>query len=162
MVSATLVAGSLALAGLTVPVREKLIWNRTASAPTGLYWVSQRPVERSDWVVVSARSEAAQWAESNGLVGKDWPLIKQVAGLSGDEICRDEETILVNGEAAAEALERDQRGRILPVWSGCRRLKEDEVFLLNQHPRSLDGRYFGPLSQSDLDGVAVLVLKSGN
>lgn len=162
MMTATLVAGPLLLASLAVPVREKLVWNRTASAPTGLYWIRQRPVERGDWVVVSPKAEAASWAESRGFIGKDWPLIKQVGGLSGDTVCRFEETILVNGVAAAEALQQDQQGRPLPVWSGCRGLQDDEVFLLNQHPRSLDGRYFGPLSLSDLEGVAILVIRWGH
>ena len=31
----------------------------------------------------------------------------------------------------------------MPVWSGCLVLGEDQFFLLQDHPRSFDGRYFG-------------------
>ena len=50
--------------------------------------------------------------------------------------------VTVNGVVAAEARDRDSRGAALPVWSGCRILGNDEIFLLNRHPDSLDGRYF--------------------
>ncbi|WP_373007034.1 S26 family signal peptidase [Hyphomonas sp.] len=37
-------------------------------------------------------------------------------------------------------------------------LGEDQLFLMNAHPDSLDGRYFGPVEINDLDGVARLIL----
>ncbi|MAN74226.1 S26 family signal peptidase [Henriciella sp.] len=157
-----LAAATLASAVFIFPVRDKLVWNRTDSAPRGLYWIRQSLVERGDWVLVSAQSKPAEWAEANGYVGKDWPLIKQVAGLSGDRICRYGAAILINDELASWAREQDRRGRYLPVWRGCQTLGQDEVFLLNPHPRSLDGRYFGLLDKRHLEGVAVLIIRSGN
>ena len=54
-----------------------------------------------------------------------------------------------------EALERDRRGRTLPVWEGCRAVRAGEVFLMNwQSENSLDGRYFGPLPASTIVGRA--------
>jgi type IV secretory pathway protease TraF len=41
------------------------------------------------------------------------------------------------------ARERDHLGRKLPIWQGCDKLIESEVFLMNwPEPASLDGRYF--------------------
>ncbi|WP_162173286.1 S26 family signal peptidase [Hyphomonas pacifica] len=148
-------AAGLVLFGLVFDPADRLIWNRTASAPTGLYWLSDAPFTHGRWVVVSSQSMQATWAQQHGFVGEDWPLLKQIAGVTGDEICRTERDILINNEVAAQALTVDSSGRNLPVWDGCIRLQSDEVFLLTPHPASLDGRYFGPTNQSDLDGVAI-------
>ena len=37
-------------------------------------------------------------------------------------------------------------------------LGPDEIFLMNPHPDSLDGRYFGPGDGDDIAGVARLVV----
>lgn len=54
-----------------------------------------------------------------------------------------------------DALDRDRRGRPLPVWQGCRSVAAGELFLMNwQVGDSLDGRYFGPLPASAVIGRA--------
>jgi conjugative transfer signal peptidase TraF len=152
---ALVLGGSAALFGLVFDPPARVIWNRTASAPEGLYWLRDDPFTRGRWVVLSARSEPAKWAEAHGFTGKDWPLLKQVSGVAGDEICREETEIFINKSQAGSALLRDQKGRDLPSWNGCVTLKFGEVFLLSPHPSSLDGRYFGPVRQADIQGVAV-------
>lgn len=89
-------------------------------------------------------------------------MIKQVSGVVGDEICRHGTQISINGTLVAEALAQDTLDRSLPVWQGCHTLKDSEVFLLNPHSRSLDGRYFGVTKTSDLDGVATLLLEGSD
>lgn len=159
-----MVIGSIAslacLSALVWKPQERLIWNRTESAPIGLYWLSDDPFTHGRWVVVSARSEAAQWAQTHGFIGKDWPMIKQIAGVPGDEICRHGTTISINSIAVANALTASHSSLELPVWQGCQMLNDDEVFLLNPHPKSLDGRYFGATKTSDLDGVVSLLIES--
>jgi len=155
-----ILAGSVIVTLLSASVfsfPEKLIWNRTDSAPIGLYWLGDGPLTLNGWAVVSAESADTKWAQQRGYVGRDWPLIKRVRGLPGDMICRDNETILINDMIVAEALKADSFGRELPVWSGCFTLKEDEFFLLNDHPNSLDGRYFGVTRLSDIAGSAILL-----
>ena len=132
--------------------QNRLIWNRTESAPIGLYWRSDGPLTLNGWAVVSASSEAARWTSENGFTGTDWPLVKRIAALPGDEICREGNAISINHVRFAEALESDSLGRQMPVWHSCSILAEDEVFLLNSHPRSIDGRYFGPTKVSDIGG----------
>ena len=150
----------IGLIGFIFDPQARLIWNRTGSAPEGLYWRRDDPITLGRWVVLSARSREAEWAEANGFVGQDWPLIKQIAAMSGDEVCRHGELISVNAKHVAKALSVDHLGRDLPAWSGCVVLNDDDVFLLNPHPRSLDGRYFGPTKREDLNGVAVLLWKT--
>ncbi|MGC6499866.1 MAG: S26 family signal peptidase [Henriciella sp.] len=154
------IASLTCLSALVWKPQERLFWNRTESAPAGLYWLSDDPFTHGRWVVVSARSEAADWAQTHGLIGKDWPMIKQIAGVSGDEICRHGTTISINDIVVAKVLTASHSGLKLPVWQGCQMLNDGEVFLLNSHPRSLDGRYFGVTKTSDLEGVAILLFES--
>ena len=61
----------------------------------------------------------------------------------------------VDATVMGKALERDRRGRPLPVWQGCRLIAEGQVFLMNrQSEDSLDGRYFGPLPATTIVGEA--------
>ena len=136
---------------------EKLIWNRTNSAPIGLYWLSDRPLTLDSWAVVSADSADALWARQRGYIGKHWPLIKRVRGRPDDMICRENETILINNVIVAQTRNGDSLGRDLPNWNGCFTLADEEYFLLNDHPNSLDGRYFGATHLSDIAGSASLL-----
>ena len=91
-----------------------------------------------------------------GYIGRDVPILKHVLGLPGQRVCRTGRTITVDGIAMGEALDRDRRDRPLPVWSGCRVVAADELFLMNwQVPDSLDGRYFGPLPATTVIGRAI-------
>ncbi|MEM0984839.1 MAG: S26 family signal peptidase [Pseudomonadota bacterium] len=153
----TLVGLGLMVLAVFFNPQDRLIWNRTASAPTGLYWLNDDPFTPGRWVVVSASSDDARWAQSHGFVGKDWPLLKQIVAVSGDEICRLDGVVSVNGQTVGKAKDIGSQGRSLPVWTGCQVLTEAEVLLMNSHPESLDGRYFGATDISDLDGVAALI-----
>lgn len=130
--------------------QKQLFWNRTESAPLGLYWLSNDPITKHCWVIVSANSEAGIWAQTHKYTGKNWPLIKRVYGLPGDEVCRKNKAIFVNGAAAAVAHSQSNSGIKLPNWSGCFVLQTGEYFLLNSHPKSLDGRYFGATNESEI------------
>ncbi|OZB13974.1 MAG: hypothetical protein B7X53_14910 [Hyphomonas sp. 34-62-18] len=151
---ALVLGASAALFGLVVDPAAKVIWNRSASAPQGLYWLRDAPLTKGRWAVLSASSEPALWAAARGYIGEDWPLLKQISGLSGDTICREGTAVSINGHQAAQALLVDELRRELPVWDGCVRLAAGEVFLLSPHPSSLDGRYFGAVREADILGVA--------
>jgi hypothetical protein len=77
------------------------------------------------------------------------------------DICRADLTVTVDEINMGFARERDHLGRKLPIWQGCHKLTDSEVFLMNKdEPASLDGRYFGPLPVSggaalDLDGESM-------
>jgi type IV secretory pathway protease TraF len=46
-------------------------------------------------------------------------------------------------------------GRPLSSWGQCRRLADDELFLLSvTNPASFDSRYFGPINASAVIGLA--------
>ncbi len=133
-----------------------LVWNASASAPIGLYAV--RPLGAlaiTDLIVARPPEPLAEWLAARGYLPKGALLIKRVAALPGQKVCRANLTISVNGSVVAEANARDHAGRDLPRWGGCFTLKPGDVFLLNwDHPASLDGRYFGVLPVDSIVGRA--------
>ncbi|MFN3945284.1 MAG: S26 family signal peptidase [Allosphingosinicella sp.] len=140
---------------ITMPTR--LVWNVTESVPLGLYAV--RPIGElkvADLVVSQPPEPLAAFLADGGYLGRGAPLLKRVAALPGQTVCRVGPVVTVDGETWAVARDRDRHGRPMPVWSGCLTLAESEVLLLNwEEPASLDGRYFGPLPRSSIVGRAV-------
>ncbi len=135
--------------------RSDFVWNRTESVPKGLYFVDRSaPVSKGDLVAFEPSDEVRKWLDQEGIVGSDWPLLKQVAGLESDEVCRCGVEIFINGLHVAEAFETTGSGSALPAWQGCRTLQSGEVFMLNDHPRSVDGRYFSVQARARILGVA--------
>jgi conjugative transfer signal peptidase TraF len=134
----------------------KLIWNASASAPIGFYAVlPKHPLKVGDFVVVTPPYALAAFFAARRYLPKGVPLLKHIAALPGQIVCRRGAVITIDGIAVASALTRDRAGRPLPNWQGCRAISANEIFLLNRDVRdSLDGRYFGPLPMASLIGRA--------
>jgi conjugative transfer signal peptidase TraF len=91
---------------------------------------------------------------NDGVPPRGVPLLKRVIAVGGGQICRSAGVVYVNGMVAAEALDHDREGRPLPFRQGCARLFEDQFFIVQPHPFSFDSRYFGPVSDCQIIGVA--------
>lgn len=120
-----------------------LIWNYTASAPLGFYHSLERPWRKGDWVAVAPEPRVAAMLTQFGVLKPGRLLIKRVAAVQGDEVCRDGIIVTINRRVAASAKTRTSSGTLLPNWGGCHRLGEGEVLLLGDAEASFDGRYFG-------------------
>ncbi|TIV22289.1 MAG: S26 family signal peptidase, partial [Mesorhizobium sp.] len=121
MVTYVLTMGMATAAFVDSPT--KLIWNASASTPIGLYSIA--PADRfevTDLVAVRAPEPLAAFMVERGYIGRGVPMMKRVAGVAGQEVCRRDHAITVDGVPMGDALERDHLGRSLPVWKGCRRI----------------------------------------
>lgn len=137
-----------------VSLPKKLLYSGSASAPIGFYWLDNKPSKLGDFVALQVPERLRELVEDRGYLPPDVPLIKQIAGGPGDEICRIGLEIRINGATIAMAQSVDGSGREMPVWSGCHVLPEGSVFLLQDHPQSFDGRYFGPVGRRLIIGRA--------
>lgn len=136
-----------------------LIWNATASAPIGFYGLRLHGAAGvGDWVAVRPAPAWACWLDERGYLPSGALLIKQIAAVHPSRVCRDGARVMIDGRLTATAERTDRWGRDLPVWSGCVHVAPDRVFLLNAAPRSLDGRYFGPIDRSLIVGQATRIL----
>lgn len=151
----------IAALGITIaaPPAPRLVWNASDSAPRGLYSVSPgRTLEPGDMVIARTPMPWRMLAARRHYLPANVPLVKRVVAVRGDEVCARREQISINGLPAVTRRVRDARGRILPWWEGCVRLRKGETFLLMaEAPASFDGRYFGVTTRSDIVGKAKLL-----
>ncbi len=136
-----------------------LIWNASASAPIGLYLIQPADdLDVTDLVAVTAPPLIAEFLSDRGYLPMGIPMMKRILALPGVTVCRHGVEIIVYGSTIGHARARDKAGRKMPVWQGCRRIGDDEVFLMNfDVPDSVDGRYFGPFPRASVIGSALPV-----
>ena len=134
----------------------RLVYNASASVPLGWYAVEDAAeVAPGDLVVVRPPPRSERLLVERRYLGPNVPLVKHVAAGAGAQVCRDNDSIIVNGAIVGMARDADGQGRALPRWSGCRTLRPGEIFLFNPDaPGSFDGRYFGPTPVRDIIGKA--------
>jgi conjugative transfer signal peptidase TraF len=154
-------AGIIAAAAVTLmmgatawPPPVLIVWNTTASLPVGLYVVARGTPRRGDLLVIQLPAAVEALAVSRTILLRHTPVLKPVAAVAGDLVCRWGAVVTINGRVAAIARRRDGHDRDLPVWQGCRRLSASHVFILASHPDSFDSRYYGPLHLRLTRGVA--------
>ncbi|WP_083991899.1 S26 family signal peptidase [Bradyrhizobium embrapense] len=134
-----------------------VIYNASGSAPLGFYVLEQRLPTRGELAVLRPPPPIELLIVAHEIAPPSVPLLKRVAAVAGEEVCRSRQpmdAISIGGKVAAEVQEKDHAGRPLPSWEGCMRLIEGEYFLLQPHPLSFDSRYFGPVLRCDILGVA--------
>ncbi|ONH84068.1 S26 family signal peptidase [Roseomonas mucosa] len=139
-----------------IPTPLRLVWNVSASVPIGLYGL-ERPSDLAvgDLVAVMPDKPLADFMVERGYIGRDVPLMKRVMGFPGQRVCRTGNAVTVDAVPLGDALDSDRHGRELPVWQGCRRIEDGDIFLMNPDVRdSLDGRYFGPIPARTVIGKA--------
>lgn len=152
LLAAAIVGCALTIAPAVMPLTRRLIFNATASVPIGFYWLERRPPGVGELALVRPPPRLARWMAERHYLPLNVPLIKHIAATEGQVVCVQRDQVRIDGAVVAQVLRHDSLGRRLVPAPLCRRLAADEVFLLNPDGRSLDGRYFGPLSRGCLVG----------
>lgn len=147
------------LATLTVPVSRYAVWNATASVPTGLYAIrGKASLNVGERVAIEPPPALRRLLGQRGYLPAGAPLIKRIAAVRGQRVCRFGHGVTIDGDFAGVARARDRLGRSLPTWFGCRTLRTGELFVMSPAaPGSFDGRYFGVLRLADVIGRATPV-----
>jgi conjugative transfer signal peptidase TraF len=143
-------AGALAFPQPTGP--GLFVWNASPSIPVGLYRIADSHWRKGDAVAIRPERHLSTVLGDAGVLKPGRLLLKRVAAVQGDAVCRRDANVTVNGQQAAIARETDAAGRRLPVWSGCLTLGDREVFLLGDIDASFDSRYFGAVSSASIVG----------
>ncbi len=141
--------------------------NATASFPLGLYWQVARPAGKGALVWFCPPAESVfLTAMARGYLSPGFcpsgsrPLLKRVVGIGGDHVVIAPKGTTVNGIAVPNSGQRamDPAGRPLPAYRLDAVLPSNRVLLMSdQHAGSFDGRYFGPVAATHLQGVVVPV-----
>ncbi len=154
-----IVAGTVCAAALlsaALPLSRILIWNATASVPTGLYHIRDTTgLQVGERVAIDPPPRLRDYLATRGYLPTGIPLLKEVAARPGDTVCRQGLAITINSDRAGMARAADSLGRALPVWQGCLTIETDEIFVMNRRASgSFDGRYFGVISRDHVLGRA--------
>ena len=155
-----MIAGLTALTATIIVIpRPIFVWNVSASAITGLYFVSGKSgLERGDMAALWLPPRARRLAAERRYLPQNIAAIKRVVAVTGDSVCALGTRISVNGKWIADRHAVDGKGRPMPWWQNCKRLGKDELFLLNEEAaNSFDGRYIGISKTLDVIGEASLI-----
>lgn len=153
---------TLAIAMLAAPAAVSsavLVWNMSPSAPAGLYSIEHDKWEVGDRVAVRPAALLADDLDRRQILPTGKLLLKRVVAGEGDVVCREAESVTVNGAVVATARGASAVGEPLPAWGGCTMLKASEVFLLGDTAASYDGRYFGVTAAQDVLGRVRMVAR---
>lgn len=140
---------------LTTPF-QRIVYNASDSAPRGWYAVSPvTALHRGDFVVATLPPAVADFADARHYLPRTVPVLKHIGALSGQHVCIRQRIVRIDGQVLGRALAQDGAHRPLTVWSECRRLSADEIFLFAPVPDgAYDSRYFGPVSRGAVRGIA--------
>ncbi len=152
-------ASAAALATLVMPVARYAVWNATASVPTGLYLIrGKASLHVGERVAIEPPPDLRRLLGARGYLPTGVPLVKRIAAVSGQQVCRFGPGVTIDGAYIGAARARDSLGRALPAWFGCVTLRSGELFVMNPAaPDSFDGRYFGVLKIDHVIGRAMPV-----
>ena len=138
--------------------------NTTRSIPLGLYWTSNTPVAKGVYVLFCPpERDAFEEAKARGYLGAGFCpggygyLMKRVLAAKNDTVSEGDDGVRVNGELLPLSAPRraDGAGRPMPRYpAGHRTLGDHELLLMSDvSATSFDGRYFGPIDQSQIETV---------
>lgn len=162
-VLATLLAAEffvVAFAGVAwLEPHPRFLWNVSASAPIGLYRLQadDHPAV-GELVAIVPPPDTARLMAQRHYLPEGVPLLKRIAALPGQHVCRHGVHVTIDGKHVANALSRDRLGRALPVWRGCCLVPAGMLFLINAPADSFDSRYFGPIPAAGMIGHALPIL----
>jgi type IV secretory pathway protease TraF len=146
--AAVVIAGQLGL----------VVRNISASLPEGWYVRVSGPLQTGSLVTFRLPRSMDPYAASVPAMQsffRDHPLLKPIAGLAGDTICRDDQDIFsIYGTPLAVVLRAGPSGHPLPAWHGCHVLAEDEIAVFSTRiPDSIDSRLFGAVPIAEVTGT---------
>ena len=161
MLFKAIIAGVMTLAvigtagQIIFPPNPVLFYNPSESAEVGWYRLkTDEPVVLGAQVAAYAPEWARQLADERGYLPYDYPLIKTVWAVHGDEVCYNNQSVSVPKRPDIPVLGQDVLGRDMPQKSGCLVLKSGEYLLISPDVQAgFDSRYFGPVEEQNIIGV---------
>ena len=142
--------------------------NSTASFPRGLYWESNASLKKGDLVIFCPPiTPVFAEAKERGYIGAGFcpggyrEMIKKITATAGDHLNISEKGVAANSVLVSNSspYKEDPAGRPMPHYEIDCTLKDNQVLLMSDYnPLSFDGRYFGPISRTQIRSVIRPVL----
>lgn len=167
VVTAIVGAGIIAIGIIFYVIGARV--NTSKSIPVGLYWTSDKPVEKGDYVLfcppqvgVILEAKRRGYLASGFCPGDYGYMMKKILATRDDAVSITDAGVKVNSALLpfSAPLTRDQAGRPLPRFQSANFIVgNSEVLLMSDvSGTSFDGRYFGPVNRSQIKTVIVPVI----
>jgi len=136
------------------PSKPILLYNPSYSADIGWYQLQQnKPPKLGSQVAAYAPEWARKMADERGYLPYEYPLIKTIWAVEGDEVCYNNLSVSVPKRPVISLQSQDVLGRDMPIQSGCFTLKSGEFMLMSPDVQTgFDSRYFGPVKFENILG----------
>jgi len=152
---------------ITAPyMRAHYFINLSSSMPYGIYRV-KKPCgfKRGDAVILHPPKEVADEIEKRHWLPKGWPLLKYIGAVEGDKYCTKSSlftvscSFYINDGYIGLVSECDSQGLPLTHIKGCHVVKKNNFLPISTYIKnSFDGRYFGEIPLSSIQGIAEPIL----
>ena len=137
--------------------------NTTPSIPVGVYRLTNEPIVKGAYVLfcppptpVFAMAKARGYLGAGYCPGGYGHLMKKILAVKNDVVTIGTDGVQVNGLLLpmSTPIKADGAGRPLPSHEALWMLGSDEVLVMSDSNNgSFDGRYFGPIQRSQIEGV---------
>jgi len=137
--------------------------NSTPSIPVGVYRLTNESLEKGVYVLfcpppapVFTMAMARGYLSAGFCPGDYGQMMKKILAVQDDVVVIGEDGVQVNGHLLplSAPIQADGDGRKLPVYRSSWVLGSAEVLVMSDsHPGSFDGRYFGSINRSQIEGV---------
>jgi conjugative transfer signal peptidase TraF len=137
--------------------------NTTPSIPVGVYRLTNEPIVKGAYVLFCPPPAAVfDMAKARGYLGAGYcpggygHMMKKILAVKDDVVSIGTDGVQVNGQLLplSKPIKADGGGRLLPDYKTFRVLDSAEVLVMSDCNRgSFDGRYFGPIQRSQIEGV---------
>ena len=137
--------------------------NTTPSIPVGVYRLTNEPLVKGVYVLFCPPPAAVfDMAKARGYLGAGYcpggygHLMKKILAVQDDVVSIGTDGVRVNGQLLplSAPIKADGAGRSMPDYKATRVLGSTEVLVMSDsNSGSFDGRYFGPIQRSQIEGV---------
>lgn len=158
------IAGVAAMSVAAISYAAGARINTTKSIPVGLYWTTDAPIEKGAYVLfcppdvgVFATAKERDYIAGGFCPGDYGYMMKRILAAKGDTVTVTDNGVAVDGELLphSKLIKADLDGRELPRYQSSQyTLGSSELLLMSDvSDTSFDGRYFGPVSRSQVKSV---------
>jgi conjugative transfer signal peptidase TraF len=137
--------------------------NTTPSIPVGVYRLTDEPIAKGAYVLFCPPpADVFDMAKARGYLGAGFcpggygHLMKKILAVKDDVVAIGAEGVQVNGQLLplSAPIKADGGGRPLPEYHASWVLGDSEVLVMSDsNSGSFDGRYFGSIQCSQIEGV---------
>lgn len=134
----------------------RITYQVTKSMPKGFYLITPaKSAHRGDIVLFKPPAKTLSFLLKKKWLPDDGLMLKYVFAVPGDYVYQNKGWIYINHHRIAPIYREYKPGKKLPNNRFCGKLTKHQYLLMsNKVKRSFDGRYFGPIWDKKIIGVA--------